>query len=666
MPKVERLLKFKDTPDGGAVARSTTRGAEYDSGKFVRVDGTRSMTADWNADIGSNGYEIETTYFDVKSDGEYRFGGSHILSAPGTQNLLAGEDAGASLTADSYDNVVAGYKAMYFNEDGAWNVVVGCEAGYGVSGNTYDGSVIIGRKAGYKLTTGSNSVLIGWEAGYELVDQNDSTFVGYQAGLNATGGRQTLIGAYAGVHAGSGNENVAVGWYAGRYIDNGADNVLVGTDAGEGVTGEDYSYVTALGYKSGENLTTGSYNVFVGYYSGQSTTSGQGNVFIGRQCGQGQTTASNLLMIENSSDDTTPLIYGEFDNDLVKIHGDLAIYTGKGIIHDDNVTDGYVLRANGTRYIPGTLALSDLTDCSGYAAPGLTFTTANAAGSAETLIRTDASLAIFDATTPEDVDLTGAVGSAAFAARRDHEHALDVAVAPTWTAAHTFTGTAQVGDGASSYSEFDGDGWLTLAGDARIRQHIEFTPGAWQDGGTAPTATQTGDYPGEAFTIGDSSVVVFQVPEGADLSEDINVHLRWYCSEAYATNSGEIQWKCAFSAIPYDDTEAVDGAGYTGDLDPGDDDLPATAKFLTTTTLGTLTGSSLALGDIVALEFSRVAIDGGNNPTAGEPVAVLLTVEYWMDQLGTKRSSAGPLSDGILLETGDYMLLETGDYTLKE
>ena len=56
------------------------------------------MTADWDADSAAHGYEIETTYINVKSGGEYRYNDLHILSAPGTENLLAGDGAAAALT----------------------------------------------------------------------------------------------------------------------------------------------------------------------------------------------------------------------------------------------------------------------------------------------------------------------------------------------------------------------------------------------------------------------------------------------------------------------------------------------------------------------------------------------------------------------------------------
>ncbi len=60
--------------------------------------------------------------------------------------------------------------------------------------------------------------------------------------------------------------------------------------------------------------------------------------------------------------------------------------------------------------------------------PALTFSTTNATGSASTVILTDATIAIFDATNPaaETAGATAVVGSAAFAARRDHVHAASI------------------------------------------------------------------------------------------------------------------------------------------------------------------------------------------------------------------------------------------------
>ncbi len=61
-----------------------------------------------------------------------------------------------------------------------------------------------------------------------------------------------------------------------------------------------------------------------------------------------------------------------------------------------------------------------------YAAPALTLGTANSAGAASTLIRTDATILAFDATTPSTQAFSdaGTVGAATVASRRDHKHVM--------------------------------------------------------------------------------------------------------------------------------------------------------------------------------------------------------------------------------------------------
>jgi hypothetical protein len=74
-----------------------------------------------------------------------------------------------------------------------------------------------------------------------------------------------------------------------------------------------------------------------------------------------------------------------------------------------------------------------------FATPTVALGTAAIAGSATTAIRSDATLAAFDATVPTTVapGSTAAAGSVAFGARRDHTHAM---------AALTFTKTAAFSD----------------------------------------------------------------------------------------------------------------------------------------------------------------------------------------------------------------------------
>jgi hypothetical protein len=59
-----------------------------------------------------------------------------------------------------------------------------------------------------------------------------------------------------------------------------------------------------------------------------------------------------------------------------------------------------------------------------FGTPGLTLTTANAAGSSgvTTTMRTDASILVYDTTVPASVGAANATGSATVSARRDHVH----------------------------------------------------------------------------------------------------------------------------------------------------------------------------------------------------------------------------------------------------
>lgn len=71
--------------------------------------------------------------------------------------------------------------------------------------------------------------------------------------------------------------------------------------------------------------------------------------------------------------------------------------------------------------------------------PALTLGTANAAGVAATGVRTDATIAAFDATVPPALTTkAGATGSAGFAARRDHGHPAQVSVTDAVSAASDY------------------------------------------------------------------------------------------------------------------------------------------------------------------------------------------------------------------------------------
>lgn len=81
-----------------------------------------------------------------------------------------------------------------------------------------------------------------------------------------------------------------------------------------------------------------------------------------------------------------------------------------------------------------------------FATPAISLGTTAAAGSAETVIRSDSTLLVYDTTVPTTVGSsdTAATGSATVSARRDHQHGS--AAFPTNYATGTFTPTVHDGD----------------------------------------------------------------------------------------------------------------------------------------------------------------------------------------------------------------------------
>ena len=115
----------------------------------------------------------------------------------------------------------------------------------------------------------------------------------------------------------SASNSVSVGFESGNSFITGQNNVFIGKWAGRDNNLTDNVFI---GYRSGiQNISA--QNVFIGMDAGLSNITGLGNVFIGSESGYNET-GSNKLYIENSNS-ATPLIYGEFDNDLIQINGDL-------------------------------------------------------------------------------------------------------------------------------------------------------------------------------------------------------------------------------------------------------------------------------------------------------------------------------------------------------
>ena len=149
--------------------------------------------------------------------------------------------------------------------------------------------------------TGNNTMI-------ELLDDNDNTFIGESAGSgHQSGSNNTFLGRAAGIGHGNGHANTFIGSDAGFSSGDGQNNTYLGRSAGA--------------------VALGSNNVFLGNFAGRNET------------------GSHRLFVENSdADSANALIYGEFDNDFLRINGNL--YARDGLQLPTGAVEDYLLKTD--------------------------------------------------------------------------------------------------------------------------------------------------------------------------------------------------------------------------------------------------------------------------------------------------------------------------------
>ena len=351
-------------------------GSCSDDGGFTLYDDDDSTTI-WFEFYENSIDFLEDRAIYINSDETYIGHGAGDNIGAGTFNTLIGNDAGALVTTGEKNVILGGLagSATDVNIDNC--VLIGYNAG---KNNTQDNIVGIGFEA-LDNNTGASNTAIGYAAMDAAVTGADNTALGYAAlGANTGGYSNTAIGTNALLPNTVGFCNVAVGHNAGGAANVGADNcVYIGVDAGKNNTADN---LVAIGYQAGQsnqglyntfigrlcayNTTiTGQANVFVGGYSAIALTSGEHNIATGSACLNGVTDGSNNVAIGsnaqknnnvsncviignyagennatndrlyiNPNDSAFPLIYGEFDNDVVKF-GDNNAYWFAQILHEN-------------------------------------------------------------------------------------------------------------------------------------------------------------------------------------------------------------------------------------------------------------------------------------------------------------------------------------------
>ena len=211
---------------------------------------------------------------------------SYVLNSGSPTSINDLSDA----TTEGYGNIGLGGGVLGMNDGGYYNLAVGYDAlKFNVSASF---NTALGHKSLWSNTNGEKNIAVGYSSLYENVTGSQNTSTGYEAMQYNTGG----------------SYNSAYGFTSLRNNVGGSNNVAFGMAALYNTQGDNN---TAIGRNAGMINTTGTGNVFIGFSAGNNTN---------------YQTASNKLAIANS-DTETPLIHGDFNEQTLRVYGELTATT---------------------------------------------------------------------------------------------------------------------------------------------------------------------------------------------------------------------------------------------------------------------------------------------------------------------------------------------------
>lgn len=316
--------------------------------------------ASW-ADASSSGAEALNDLGDAKTYNTSVYLGSQAgMHSTGSQNVSLGASSLGHLT-DGFYNVAIGYMAGYTDDltaqDG--NVFIGNYAGFNVTEsnqliieNEYGAIPLIhgsfeddhlkingtleisgGNPGAGKVLTSDADGKASWEtldggvtSLNDLSDaknDNSTILIGSSGGADDGANNNTAMGISALNANTSGYNNVAFGASSLLSSSTGIENAAFGVNSMELSTSG--SENVAIGSQALYNNAAGHQNTALGYMAGfgDFSSNSTGNVFLGYKAGYFET-GSNKLYIDNS-DTYAPLIYGDFDTDIITINGDINV-----------------------------------------------------------------------------------------------------------------------------------------------------------------------------------------------------------------------------------------------------------------------------------------------------------------------------------------------------
>jgi hypothetical protein len=221
---------------------------------------------------------------------------------------------------EKIDDLLDG-KSDYDGANNGSSLFLGVDAGLNDDGSD-NRNVGIGNLSLRDNTTGLHNTAVGfWALVYNTEGNANSAFGANALQRNSTGHQNSAFGTNALFLNTTGQGNSSFGYNSMYFNETGSSNTAIGRLALQDNTSGDFN--VSLGYNSGRN-TNGNRNVFIGYDTGSNISdTKEGSVFIGARAGYHENN-SNRLYIENSTS-SSPLIYGEFDADFLRVNGDFEV-----------------------------------------------------------------------------------------------------------------------------------------------------------------------------------------------------------------------------------------------------------------------------------------------------------------------------------------------------
>lgn len=246
----------------------------------------------------------DNNFVDVYQNGVLLKGGGNDYTATSGTSVVLGTGA----TADDVIEIIVydAFSAANFysrtdsdsryvnhnsNTAGTDNFIAGNNAGDAIQSGG-NNNTLVGNEAGTAITTGDRNTAVGFEALKTATTAQFNVAVGYQALENNTGNSNTAVGDQALEANTSGTNNVAVGDDALVANTTGVKNIAIGDSAL--ATNIDGDGNVAVGHQALQTLEPAdglSYNIAIGYQTGKSMTSGVENTLVGALAGDAITDA---------------------------------------------------------------------------------------------------------------------------------------------------------------------------------------------------------------------------------------------------------------------------------------------------------------------------------------------------------------------------------------